>query len=222
MEKKKNQVTNILMAVIAMLFILSAAVVITLHFRPLYRWDVAYFDLERTSGMPQEQIMENYDELIRYNSIFSTKELDFPSLPMSESGKIHFEEVRRIFILVEVICMVTLVLLLAGIVLKHKQKDGMWLKYASLATVLVPALFGLLIAMNWQQFFVTFHKIFFNNDYWIFNAATDPVITILPDGYFMHCAIMILGIVIMSSAVCFVLYKRNARKALRYGRKSER
>ena len=29
----------------------------------------------------------------------------------------------------------------------------------------------------------------FDNDYWLFNSKTDPVIKILPDEFFMHCGI---------------------------------
>ena len=58
--------------------------------------------------------------------------------------------------------------------------------------------------MNWEWCFVTFHHIAFDNDYWIFDYTTDPVINILPDTFFMHCAIMILAIVLFCAVVSFV------------------
>jgi integral membrane protein (TIGR01906 family) len=63
----------------------------------------------------------------------------------------------------------------------------------------VPAICGILIALNWEQAFITFHHIFFRNDYWLFDPATDPIIVILPDAFFLHCAVGILLLVLFFS-----------------------
>lgn len=63
---------------------------------------------------------------------------------------------------------------------------------------------GLMVAVNWEYVFVTFHQLVFNNDYWLFDSSTDPIIDILPDGYFMHCAIMIFVLVFVGSFLCFI------------------
>ena len=34
--------------------------------------------------------------------------------------------------------------------------------------------------------------IIFNNDAWLFNPLTDPIINALPEAYFMHCFILFL------------------------------
>ena len=39
----------------------------------------------------------------------------------------------------------------------------------------------------------------FSNDYWLFDPAADPVILILPDGYFLQCAVLILVLVFIGS-----------------------
>ena len=69
-----------------------------------------------------------------------------------------------------------------------------------------------MIALNWDQVFVTFHKLFFSNDYWIFDPRTDPVITILPDEFFLHCAVMILCMVVCGGAVCLAVYLIERKK----------
>ena len=51
-----------------------------------------------------------------------------------------------------------------------------------------------------------FHKLFFDNDYWIFDYRTDPIILLLPDEFFMHCALMIFGGVLLGAIVCLVSY----------------
>ena len=118
-----------------------------------------------------------------------------------------------IFVAVQILCVVTLILSIAGILWQRTKKDVRYLKYTSILAIAIPAVLGILIGLNWDQFFVTFHHIFFNNDYWIFSPSTDPVITILPDTFFLHCAVMILGLVVLGSVLCFVIYKSLKKRS---------
>lgn len=188
---------------------ISAAVIITLNFRPLYYMDMDYYNLSENTGYPEKEIRENYDALIDYNSVFFRDALDFPTLPMSEEGRIHFVEVKRIFVFIQAVLFpLSLIGSLLGIYFLRHQKPS-YLKLTSFLNLALPALLGILIALNWDQFFVKFHELFFNNDYWIFDETTDPVITLLPDGYFMHCALMILAIIFLSSLLSFILYRNK-------------
>ena len=205
-------IIQIFLSLILVLFIISFAVVFTLNFRPLYYLDMGPLNISQTSGYSDEEIRANYDVLIDYNSIFGPDTLEFPTLPMSETGEIHFEEVKVIFVNVQILCIVTFILGLAGILWQRRKKDWRYLKYASILAIAIPVVLGVIIGLNWEQSFVTFHHIFFNNDYWIFSADTDPVITILPDTFFFHCAFMILGLVVLGSILCFIFYRKTRRK----------
>lgn len=204
---------DVVTALVLFLFILSFSVTLTLNFRPLYYMDIELLDIEAYSGIPKDEIRENYDALIHYNSMFTDEELEFPTLAMSETGKIHFEEVKVIFVLFQRMALVTAILGLALIFVQKKRKDWRYLKFAGVLTILIPAVLGTAVAVNWDKAFVTFHKIAFNNDYWIFDATTDPVIMILPDTFFLHCAAMILGMVVIGSVLCLAGYARFVRKA---------
>lgn len=210
--KKVFSPLNILLALTLVLFIISAAVVVTLNFRPLYYWDIVLLHIAESSGYAREEIVQNYDVLIEYNSIFGPKELHFPTLAMSETGRIHFEEVKDVFVFFEITAIVTGILSLAGILYRHFRKNAGYLLLAGILTVGIPAVLAIFIALNWDTVFVLFHKIVFNNDYWIFDAATDPVITILPDTFFMHCALLILALVVLGSVICLLLYKHSKKK----------
>ena len=209
--KKSFSPSNLALAVVFMLFFISFSVVLVLNFRPLYYHDIEALDIVESSGISEEDIRTNYDTLISYNSIFGQKELDFPTLAMSESGKIHFEEVKNIFVFVQWLCIATLFAGAAGLFFKLRKKDAGCLKLAGVLTPLVPAVLGGLIALNWENFFVAFHHIFFRNDYWLFNPATDPVITILPDTFFLHCAIAILVLVILFSLLSLLVSRLLSR-----------
>ena len=62
--KKICSPLNILLALALTLFIISAAVVVTLNFRPLYYLDVDLLHISETSGLPRAEILENYNALI--------------------------------------------------------------------------------------------------------------------------------------------------------------
>lgn len=79
-------IKQIFTAIALTLCILSAAVVVTLNFRPLYYMDIHHFNLPEKTGYPEEEIRENYDSLIDYNSVFYQEALEFPTLTMSEEG----------------------------------------------------------------------------------------------------------------------------------------
>ena len=208
----KIKLTQLLTALALTLCIISVSVVITLNFRPLYYFDIGYFDLVEKTGYTEEMIRENYDVLSDYNSVFFRDALEFPSLPMSEQGRIHFVEVKNIFVFIQAVLLpVSLIGSIIGILALKKQKPA-YLKLTSVLSIGLPALLGILIALNWDRFFVIFHEIFFNNDYWIFDYKTDPVIRILPDGFFMHCALMILLLIVLGSLICFIIYRRQISK----------
>lgn len=208
MKNNRQTLFTAATALFCMLFLISFSVVVTLNFRPLYYFDMKQLNLSEVSGLSEDEIRENYDALIDYNSMFYDGNLEFPSLTMSEPGRIHFEEVKRIFVFVQWLCILSFLSAAVCIYFHFRGKKGWkFLKATSVLTILVPLALGVLIALNWDQFFVTFHHLFFNNDYWIFDPALDPVINILPDTFFLHCALMILALVAAGSGLCAVLYR---------------
>ena len=67
---------------------------------------------------------------------------------------------------------------------------------------LLLALFSLLIfiaALDFSQFFVLFHKVFFpGKTNWVFYPSEDEIINVLPEEFFRNCAIVIaLSLVII-------------------------
>lgn len=210
MAKKSlsHTIFQILLGLIFCLFIISASVTVTLNFRPLYYADIHLLNIPETSGRTEEDIRMNYDALIDYNSLFNHEALSFPTCAMSESGRIHFEEVKRIFDLFGWMAIITLPLVIAGIIITRRWHHYLWLRLAGIFSIILPVLLGIMIAVNWDYVFVTFHQLVFNNDYWIFDETTDPVITILPDTFFMHCALMIFALIIICSIICLLLHHR--------------
>ena len=208
----KKKTLHMLLALVLTFFIISGSVIGTLAFRPLYYHDIGALDIERLSGMTEAEIRENYDALISYNMRWEKGMLEFPTLPQSREGQIHFAEVKDIFDLFKYLALGTFFPGAAGIFLLGRKREFCFLKYTSVLSVALPAVVGAFVAVNWDSAFVLFHRIAFDNDYWLFDPATDPVITMLPDAFFLHCALLILGGILLGSLVCAAAYKFYGQK----------
>ena len=208
-------IKHILTALALTILVFSASVVFTLNFKPLYYADMERYRLSERFGYPEEEIRANYDAMVEYNNFFYKGELEFPTVPMSENAREHFREVRVIFVFIETVLLpIGIIGSIAGILLCRKERKQHYLLLSGIFSIGIPSALGGLIAANWETFFTKFHELFFNNDYWIFNSATDPIIDLLPDEFFLHCCIMILGIILAFAAVCIILYiKRQRSKA---------
>lgn len=203
------------LAVVLTLAIIGISVVGTLSFRPLYYHDMKALEISAYSGYSETEIRENYDALIDYNMAWEDGNLSFPTLPMSENGKIHFEEVKEIFDIFKYLAVFGGILGVAGIVFMAKKKEYRYLKMTAIVSCGFPVVLGILVGLFWDKVFVIFHELFFNNDYWIFDYRTDPIILLLPDEFFMHCAFMIFGGVLFGAVVCLVSYVVLGKKSKR-------
>ena len=212
MVNKKTKTINLGVACLAMIVIICISVTITVLARPLYYFDIEYLEIPWRSGISAEACRLNYDTLIDYNLLGGDEELVFPTLKMSDTGRIHFEEVKEIFINMQIVSIAGIVALI-GFTLYIKKKGPQnsilfWMKYTFPVTMIVALAVGLAMAIDWQWAFTTMHEIFFDNDYWIFNAYTDPVIKILPEEFFFHCGILIVILTMAQIAILRVVYRR--------------
>lgn len=209
MSYKKN---DIFLAIMLMIFIISFAVVFTVFFKPLYYFDINYLNIDQISGLDAETIKENYRILINYQSIFYQGTLSLPDFVMSDSGRIHFEEVKRIFEAIQVMMVISGLISIPMTIKKIKEKEYRFLRLTGLITIIVPTVLGFLAALDFERAFVLFHQIVFRNDYWIFDYRTDPVITILPEMFFMHCFMLIVVIVCLLAIICLGYYRYQQKK----------
>ena len=220
MKNVSKKLLSLLLALLGMLLIISFAVTLTLNARWLYISVMEKEELVSYTGLEREVILENYDVLIKYNSLFYSGELDFPDFPMSEGGKIHFVEVKNIFVALQIAGCVSFAALLAYAIFEavKKRRDELCvLRNTGIITVALPSVVAAFVAIDWDSAFVIFHKIFFRNDLWLFDYDTDPIIWILPDEYFLACAVMIICIAAFLSSVClashFLWVKKKRAKA---------
>ncbi len=193
--------------------IICASVTLTLNAGFLYDADIDNYRLEESTGMTREEIKAEYNAMIEYNNIGGPDELVFPTFAMSETGRIHFEQVRDVFRVFEYGLIFTAVAAAAGIIVSLRKKLHLFKLFTFVFALGIPGAIGLIAAADWNAFFTGFHHLVFGNEFWIFYPETDPVITILPDGYFMHCLIMIIGITLAAAFGFLIWYLFTGRKA---------
>ena len=74
---------------------------------------------------------------------------------------------------------------------------------------MLPVVLGILAALDFNRAFVVFHSIFFpGKSNWIFDYRTDPIILVLPQNFFMHCAMLIAAGILFFGGVVLAWDRR--------------
>jgi len=211
MKKTKSMVTRILPITFS-IFIICFAILFSFYFKGLYYWDIDYLSIPQSAQMDKEQIKENYDVLIDYISNERTEKLVFPSFSMSPEGEIHFEDVKYIFTFIKRVMYILGLYSLLAIIINIMRKQYGFLKHTAIGILAGPLGLLALAMIDFDKSFVIFHQIAFSNDYWIFDPAIDPVIMILPQAFFLHSFLLIVGIILITASILTVLYKIANKK----------
>lgn len=193
------------------LTIVTVVITVTINAYPLYVWDVGYLEILDWVDVSKETLLLNYRELMKYlNNPFITT-LIFPDFPVSDSGAFHFYEVKKLFMLNYGVLLVTIVPTIVYVKQLIKQRRLWQLVRPFQVAAVIPLIFGFLMAIGFNTFFTAFHEVFFNNDDWLFDPVTDPIINALPETYFMHC--FILAFVLLEVILLMGIYlgKREMR-----------
>ena len=203
----KKKLLSLLCAVCVMLFLLTAAIGLPIYIRPFYYAHIEAFDLPAMSGYTAEEIRGAYDEVLDYLTL-PGKEFGTGVLPYSQEGKAHFEDCKVLFDLNATILAGSAAVLMLLFIMRKK-----WGPYrignhsapfcAAVLSVTAPMIIGGLAALDFDRAFVIFHSIFFpGKTNWVFDWYQDQIIRVLPQDFFMNCAILIgAGLVTMAAGI---------------------
>lgn len=217
-----NIIFRVLISIFTAISIISIATIISLNLRFIYKFIIDKYDLVNITGVSMENLMIDYNGLINYLQNPFIKSLNFKNFTMSPYGEIHFYEVKRIFISLIIIALIFIIVnLVYAIVCKFKNSKYFMRKFISNlnsgANILIIFFISLVAAyiIDFSKAFIIFHKIFFKNDYWIFDENIDPIINALPEDLFMIYGAIILVIIIIVSIAIKIINKKyiNEEKA---------
>lgn len=200
---KKYKVRDIFGIMSIFLTIITLVIALTILFIPLYQLTLIIHDIPEQVGMSFETIMDNYYILLEYLHSPFVSELNFPDFPSSVSGLFHFYEVKRLFYLNYGVLFVSGIGTIFYLRKLFKNNRLYILVRPFQIAKWAPPILLVLLAISFDMMFVIFHQLLFNNDAWIFNPQTDPIITVLPQQFFMYCFIfafiLLQGILIFGS-----------------------
>ena len=182
----------------------------------VYEREYEKYDVLDELDMDMEDVMYVTEEMMAYLrgdrdtlSVVTTvegKEQDF----FNKQDRFHMGEVRDLFIgglnirtgavIVSLICLVFLIASKARLkkILARSYQIALGITGAAVLFI------GAAAIIDFNAVFVQFHHIFFDNDLWIFDPATDYMIRMLPEGLFFDMVIRIGGIFIGILAVLLV------------------
>ena len=212
----KTKLLSMLCAVCVCFFLLTAAIGLPIYIRPFYYAHIEAFDLPARSGYTAEEIREAYDEVLDYLPL-PGKEFSTGVLPHSAEGKAHFEDCKVLFDLnASILIGSGLVLAVLFFMRKKwgpyrigKHSAPFW---AAVLSVTAPIMIGCLAALDFDRAFVIFHSIFFpGKTNWVFDWYADPIIRVLPQEFFMDCAILI-GVGLITMAVGILVWESRKKK----------
>jgi len=211
--KNNSILLGIIIGVFLLVFLTSLALGVLLSSDLLYRFEIDALHIEAESGLTREIILRNYNAVITFLSPFNNYGFSMPDLVASSGGVNHFNDVKVIVNAVYVAGIICFLLVVFCSMVFSRKMGSKTLVTVSITVFTVPIIMAGAIAIDFDWFFILFHELFFTNDDWIFDAYSDPVITILPAEYFMHCAIVIVVFWLIGSFIYLMMSIKKKNRA---------
>ena len=188
----------------SILWIIALSVTLTIFLAiPLFFGEIFWYQLTDLVQMTVGKIGHNFLILMNYLINPLETKLSMPDFPSSASGLHHFAEVKNLFMLVFFLT----IILIPFIIRFMKENLSLVFHNALRVVMLFPLAIGVIAwLIGFDQFFVAFHEVLFRDNSWLFDPATDPIISVLPEQFFMHSFLIFL---LIYELIFFVIYRRG-------------
>ena len=206
-----RQLASVLASVAVGVAILGTSLTVVLAARFSYPW----FSAGRYNShqLTMAQMQANYDRIIEYSLFPWVRELHLETLPMSDAGAQHFAEAKDIFqLFVQGGLLALVVAVVLGSWLWRRHRSTGFLTAGAITALATPLMLAIPLAIDFDRAFVVFHEIAFDNELWIFDPRTDPIIDYLPEALFMRNAFAILVVMIVLSVAAILVGRRLRRR----------
>lgn len=198
-------------------------------------WDKGYYAKEYLKyevfsavKMEEKDLLYVTDEMLSYlkdkrndlniETVVDGQKREF----FNEREKLHMKDVKALFLkafFLRKICFIFICLGLFFLYIKKasiKEIVSKAVFKVMVASIIIYAAAGSIIASDFNKYFTLFHELFFNNDLWILDPATDLLINIVPEGFFADMVLKIGGIFVLLTfaaiAVSFFVLKGEKKK----------
>lgn len=195
------------------LALISLSITLTINAFWLYRLDIAWLHITQLVNLSPARLMQNYHQMLAYLELPWVTSLNMRDFPTSFTGMVHFADVKRLFLVNHVV-----LLLSAGPAfwylrqLRHQAEQWRLLRPVQVGAV-IPIVLAACMAVNFDGFFIVFHQVLFRNNDWLFDPSLDPIITALPDTFFLHCFVLAFGLFEGGLALLYWWGRRAIKRA---------
>lgn len=197
---------SLLLSFIILLSLILFNAIILLNLTFIFKLYMIKTNIPSTLSIPLNKILADYKNMISYLRNPLIKNLSFDYFTLSNFGRIHFLEVKNIFLFIYFFLALSVIFFIFLFIKKRALLKSS-LKYLSFITICF--FIGLLCSfiIDFNRIFTLFHKLFFNNNYWIFDSITDSIITVLPESFFLLNAVIILILLLIENFFIVVSLK---------------
>ena len=218
--KKLHHVLAVAAMLLLVLALLLTSFQLAIYGDPDYRFyerEYAKYNVTESLDMEMEDVMDVTEKMMDYligkrPELSVITDVDGQTQDFfNEQDRLHMADVKNLFLggltLRWVLLAAAAVLIALLVLLK-----GDWRRiiprayFIALGIFLaVTVLLGALFASDFTKYFTIFHEIFFTNDLWLFDPATDYMIRMLPEGLFADMVIRIGGLFVGGLVILLVL-----------------
>lgn len=199
----KVRVTEFFYQTMTLLWIITFCIAFTINFRPLYWWFVEHEQLASLLDLSSVTLKQMYQTLLAYLNYPWISKLSL-DISISYDAMRHFEDVKRLFLINYSLLFITTVPTWYYLTNLIKQKKVWILRQKIVLCLYVLSVILVCLVLDFERFFVFFHKLLFTEQNWIFDPQIDPIILVLPSDFFLAC--FVLFIVLFVGILLFFLY----------------
>ncbi len=224
-KKAINIISTAVFGVCLVLFMLTLSIGLPIYGRFFYFLQVRILGFDKAAGFSYGEVIKAYNEVLNFCTLPWVTEFSAGSLKFSADGAAHFADCKALFNLNLGVLIASAALLLTAVLLnKFKiinllrvKGHRVYLISAAVAVALPVAVVLIVAAVGFDRAFEGFHAMFFpGKDNWVFDPAEDEIIKVMPEQFFMNCAIIIAcGLIGFATAlICadLILFGREKGK----------
>jgi len=182
--------------------LLTASLSAAMNCEPLYEYGFNKYNISQVTGLAPTELTKAADGLISY---FNSGE-EYINVTVIKDGQPftifnerevqHLKDVKGLFWLGYWVLIGTgtyAVFFIAATLFwwRDKRRLGWGLFGGGILTLVLMAVVGIMIAVDFSAFFLQFHLLSFANDLWQLNPATDYLLMMFPDGFWFYATMFI-------------------------------
>lgn len=193
-----ESIRAVLTTIICFVAAVSIALFIVVNVSPLF-----ITVSTRTLGCTAGQIYSDYRQIIMYLQLPWVTDLRLHYIPITTSAIHHFNDVRQLFLINELLMPVMALLALREL-RREKRQAQLWRLNLPFQMLFILILFGgFILFTNFDRSFIRFHYLVFSNMDWVFDPKTNPVILLMPQSFF---SLLFTLVIVISTSLCLAVW----------------